>query len=100
IRYATVTGVQTCALPIYHGEGLGDHGEQEHGLFLYREAVHVPLVLRLPGAARGGTRIAGTVAQIDIPATLLDLVGLPADGMDGRDRKSGVYGKEVRAGIG
>ena len=26
-----------------HGEGLGDHGEAEHGIFLYREAVHVPL---------------------------------------------------------
>ena len=30
-------------------EGLGDHGESEHGIFLYREAVHVPLVVRLPG---------------------------------------------------
>ena len=27
-----------------HGEGLGDHGEQEHGLFVYEEAVHVPLI--------------------------------------------------------
>lgn len=66
-----------------HGEGLRDHGEEEHGIFLYREAVHVPLILRLPGAARGGTRIGGTVAQVDIPATLLDLTGLPADAMDG-----------------
>jgi len=70
-----------------HGEGLGDHGEQEHGFFLYREAVHVPLILRLPAGARGGTRIAGTVAQVDIPATLLDLAGLPADGMDGRTQR-------------
>ena len=37
-----------------HGEGLGDHGEEEHGIFLYREAVHVPLILRLPGGARRG----------------------------------------------
>src|SRR5438132_286978 len=34
-----------------HGEGLNDHGEAEHGIFLYREAVHVPLILRLPGGA-------------------------------------------------
>lgn len=25
-----------------HGEGLGDHGEEEHGVFLYREALRVP----------------------------------------------------------
>lgn len=66
-----------------HGEGLGDHGEQEHGIFLYREAVRVPLILRLPGDARAGTRVGGTTAQVDIAATLLDLAGLPTDGLDG-----------------
>jgi choline-sulfatase len=70
-----------------HGEGLGDHGEQEHGFFLYREAVRIPLIVRLPGGARGGTRVSGTVAQVDIPATLLDLAGLPAEGMDGRSQR-------------
>src|SRR5258707_1451659 len=29
-----------------HGEGLGDHGEQEHGLFVYDEAIHVPFILK------------------------------------------------------
>jgi choline-sulfatase len=66
-----------------HGEGLKDHREAEHGIFLYREVVHVPLLIRLPRGARGGTRIAGTVAQVDIAATLLDLAGLPRDGIDG-----------------
>jgi tetratricopeptide (TPR) repeat protein len=66
-----------------HGEGLGDHGEQEHGFFLYREAVRVPLVLRLPRSERGGMRVAGTVAQVDVPATLLDLIALPHGGLDG-----------------
>jgi len=66
-----------------HGEGLNDHGEEEHGIFLYREAVHVPLILRLPRGAGRGTRIAGTVAQVDVPATVLDLVGLPTSGLDG-----------------
>src|SRR5206468_3923717 len=70
-----------------HGEGLGDHGEKEHGFFLYREAVRVPLIVRLPGGARGGTRVSGTVAQVDLPATLLDLLGLPAEGMDGRSQR-------------
>jgi choline-sulfatase len=66
-----------------HGEGLGEHGEQEHGFFLYRETVRVPLVLRLPGAAHAGLRISATAAQVDLPATLLDLAGVPAAGMDG-----------------
>jgi choline-sulfatase len=66
-----------------HGEGLLDHGEQEHGVFLYRETVRIPLVLRLPLGAGAGTRVRGPVAQVDIPATLLDLAGLPADGMTG-----------------
>ena len=66
-----------------HGEGLGEHGEEEHGIFLYRENLHVPLVVRLPGGVGQGTRVKGPVAQVDIAATLLDLAGLPADGMDG-----------------
>jgi arylsulfatase A-like enzyme/Tfp pilus assembly protein PilF len=73
-----------------HGEGLGDHGEQEHGFFLYREAVRVPLILRLPGAALAGKRIGGIVAQADIPATLLDLAGLPAEGLDGRSQRAAI----------
>jgi tetratricopeptide (TPR) repeat protein len=66
-----------------HGEGLADHGEAEHGLLLYREALHVPLLVRLPGGAGGGRRISGSIALTDIAPTLLDLVGGAADGMDG-----------------
>jgi choline-sulfatase len=73
-----------------HGEGLGDHGEQEHGFFLYREAVRVPFLLRLPGARRGGLRLGGVVAQVDIPATLLDLAGVPVGSMDGRSLRPAI----------
>lgn len=66
-----------------HGEGLKDHKEEEHGIFLYREAVHVPLIVRLPRAVRGGTRVAGPVSHVDVAATLLDLAGQPAEGLDG-----------------
>jgi arylsulfatase A-like enzyme/Tfp pilus assembly protein PilF len=66
-----------------HGEGLGDHGEAEHGIFLYREEVHVPLIVRLPHGLRGGTRVPGTVAQSDLAPTLLDLAGVPGTGFDG-----------------
>src|SRR4029079_13445688 len=66
-----------------HGEGLGDHGEAEHGLLLYREALHVPVIVRLPGGTGGGRRISGSIALIDIAPTLLELVGGATDGMDG-----------------
>jgi arylsulfatase A-like enzyme/TolA-binding protein len=60
-----------------HGEGLGDHGEDEHGIFLYRDTLHVPLMIKLPAARRGGARVAAPAQQVDVPATILDLVGAP-----------------------
>ncbi|MEI6669628.1 MAG: sulfatase-like hydrolase/transferase [Acidobacteriota bacterium] len=62
-----------------HGEGLGDHGEVEHGLFLYRETIRVPLVIKLPGSRRAGTRVATPVQHIDLVPTVLDLVRAPRD---------------------
>ncbi len=59
-----------------HGEGLGDHGETEHGVFLYREAIQVPLLLKLPKAKRGGTRIDAPAQLLDVAPTLLALAGL------------------------
>ena len=67
-----------------HGEGLNDHGESEHGIFLYREALHVPGILRLPRRAGAGTRVGGTIGIVDVAATLLDLAGLSAQNIDGR----------------
>jgi arylsulfatase A-like enzyme/tetratricopeptide (TPR) repeat protein len=66
-----------------HGEGLGDHVEQEHGLFLYREALQVPLLVRLPGARRAGERVGTTAGLIDVAPTLLDLLGLDPDDLPG-----------------
>ena len=44
-----------------HGEGLGDHGEQAHGLFLYDEALHVPLIVKQPAGEGAGRRVAAVV---------------------------------------
>src|SRR5262249_61481098 len=67
-----------------HGEGLNDHGESEHGIFLYREALHVPWLLRLPGDAGRGSRMHGAAGIVDVAATLLDLAGARADALDGQ----------------
>ncbi len=61
-----------------HGEGLGDHGEDEHGLLLYREDVQVPLMLKLPGQARAGARVARPVGLVDVFPTVAALTGVAA----------------------
>ena len=51
-----------------HGEGLGDHGEEEHGILLYREALQVPLMLKLPEArAEGNERRGAGAAHRRLP---------------------------------
>ncbi len=60
-----------------HGEGLGEHGEPEHGVLLYREAIQVPLLLKLPGGRRAGTSVAGPVSLVDVVPTLAELLDLP-----------------------
>jgi arylsulfatase A-like enzyme len=59
-----------------HGEGLGDHGEDEHGVLLYREALHVPLFVKLPRNARAGTRESRPVQLIDVLPTILSATGV------------------------
>jgi len=71
-----------------HGEGLGDHGEQEHGLFLYNEAIHVPLIVKPAAGVGAGRRIADVVQLADVMPTVLDLVKAPAPGnLRGRSLK-------------
>jgi choline-sulfatase len=60
-----------------HGEGLGDHGEDEHGVLLYEEAIHVPLLLKLPGGRLAGRGAGAPAALTDVAPTLLALLGLP-----------------------
>ncbi|HVR39672.1 MAG TPA: sulfatase-like hydrolase/transferase [Thermoanaerobaculia bacterium] len=58
-----------------HGEGLGDHGEDEHGVFLYREAIHVPLMIKLPKGGPANTTIDAPAGLIDILPTIASLTG-------------------------
>jgi arylsulfatase A-like enzyme/Tfp pilus assembly protein PilF len=60
-----------------HGEGLGDHGEDEHGVLLYREAIQVPLLLKLPKGKLGGSTAEAAVSLVDVAPTIGDLLGLP-----------------------
>jgi arylsulfatase A-like enzyme/thioredoxin-like negative regulator of GroEL len=69
-----------------HGEGLGDHIEEEHGLFLYEEVVRVPWIMKLPGRRSAGQRVRAPIQHIDLLPTLLAQHALPAvSGLRGRD---------------
>src|SRR3954463_10748665 len=62
-----------------HGEGLGDHGEDEHGVLLYRDTLQVPLLLKLPKSARKGTSVAAPVQLIDVFPTIASAFGATAN---------------------
>jgi arylsulfatase A-like enzyme/Tfp pilus assembly protein PilF len=78
-----------------HGEGLGDHGEQEHGLFVYDEAIHVPLIVKQEGNVSAGRRVSDLVQHIDVVPTVLDFVKAPIPGqLRGRSLKPLLEGTE------
>ena len=60
-----------------------------------REALHVPLILRLPGGAGGGRRY-GPAALVDVAPTLLELAGAAADGVDGRSLVAALTARQRR----
>jgi arylsulfatase A-like enzyme/Tfp pilus assembly protein PilF len=68
-----------------HGEGLGDHGEAEHGLFLYESVLHVPWIMRLPAAASRGTVVQTQVRTIDVLPTIAAVAGVTATSVDGEN---------------
>ena len=61
-----------------HGELLGAHGLRGKGTVPYREAVRVPLLVRMPGAARGAQTTA-LASHVDLAPTLLAAAGLPGE---------------------
>ncbi len=78
-----------------HGEALGEHGEDTHGLFVYDATLKVPWIMAGPGLAAG--RAATPVARgIDVLPTLLDYAGLaPGSGVEGRSVRPAAEGREM-----
>jgi arylsulfatase A-like enzyme/Flp pilus assembly protein TadD len=83
-----------------HGEGLGEHHEDTHGIFLYDSTTHVPLIIKL-AAARAGDKSKVIDAQVrttDILPTVLDLVGAPGlETKEGESLKTYFAGTETAA---
>jgi len=61
-----------------HGEGLGSHGEEAHGFFIYDSVVHVPFLVSTPFPELQGKRVLSQVSSVDVFATLLDLAHVAA----------------------
>jgi arylsulfatase A-like enzyme/Tfp pilus assembly protein PilF len=60
-----------------HGEGLGEHKEQTHSIFIYNATQHVPLMVRLPKIK--SKRVKGVVSLVDIVPTVLEWLGIQPD---------------------
>ena len=60
-----------------HGEGLGDHGEPQHGTLLYQSTMHVPLVIAGPGVSAGTASMPVSTRRVFF--TILDWAGLGSD---------------------
>src|SRR5215813_13155578 len=60
-----------------HGESLGAHGEAMHGIFLYDETIHVPLLFKLPSQVLANKRVTTRVRLVDVAPTLLSMLSLP-----------------------
>jgi choline-sulfatase len=60
-----------------HGESLGAHGEETHGIFLYDETIRVPLLLKFPQNQNAGKRAKARARLVDIAPTILEIAGAP-----------------------
>lgn len=67
-----------------HGEGLGEHHEETHGIFLYDSTMHVPLIIKFRGQWQAGRVVEAQVRTTDILPTVIDLLKIPPPGrLDG-----------------
>jgi choline-sulfatase len=84
-----------------HGEGLGEHHEDTHGIFLYDSTTHVPLILKMPvtmsGRSIAGKIIEAQVRTTDILPTVTDLLHVsPPAQLDGESLKPYLDSSDTR----
>ncbi len=86
-----------------HGEGLGEHHEETHGIFLYDSTTHVPLIMKTPGGGNPGKAVDAQVRTTDILPTVTGLLGIaPPEVLDGESLEPYLAGtgNEDRTAIG
>jgi len=70
---------------------LGAHGMKGKFCF-YEESSHVPMMIRFPGRIKAGTKVNAPVSNMDLFATILDYMNLPAAKSDGSSLRGLIEG--------
>jgi arylsulfatase A-like enzyme len=82
-----------------HGEALGEHGESEHGFFVYDEDMHVPLIFYCPGLIPKNKKVEGPVRLADVAPTMTEILGLePPAECQGESLVPYIYGRGEPSG--
>ena len=81
-----------------HGESLGEHGEQTHGVFIYDSTLRIAFLMSGPGIP-AGVRVKQQARTIDFLPTLLDLMGGQAPDIQGVSLVPAFSGKAVASDI-
>jgi len=80
-----------------HGESLGEHGEHEHGFFVYNATVHVPLIVKLPaGSGIRPGRISRPVETVAVAPTLVRVASIQ-DAIEKQFQSHGLLGGDAEA---
>jgi choline-sulfatase len=74
-----------------HGEVFGEHGQWRHAFELWQPLVRVPWMFVLPGLAP--KHIDALRSHLDLAPTILELMGVPAEGMEGKSLVAELYGR-------
>jgi arylsulfatase A-like enzyme len=79
-----------------HGELFGEHGAYGHGSYLYKQVINVPLLVVTPGRQPSKSMVTSPISLRDLPATVVDLLGLGDSPFPGRSLAR--YWQEPSAG--
>jgi len=80
-----------------HGESLGDHGEDEHGLLLYNPVMRVPLIVDVPGGREDIRQVDTLLSTADIFPSVIEIFGgKPPAAISGRSFAPALRGEEIK----
>jgi arylsulfatase A-like enzyme len=62
-----------------HGEGMGQHDYIGHGMYLYQEQLHIPLIFNFSSGDFAGTVYPHMVRHVDMYPTMAELLGVQGE---------------------
>ena len=97
LRSADIYDSAMIAVMSDHGESLGEHGEDTHGVFLYDSTIRVPLLLKFPNTKFAKQKVSARANLADVAPTVLDAIQVPiAAEMQGQSLIPLIGAKDVR----